>query len=193
MKNSTFKKVLAGVMCIAMIACLGVTSFAADLGTNQQQLDESTTSGDTIVWYQSDRNVTPDPDGDPTDPSDISDNYEVIIPEKILATKDTSAVNEYAVSVPVCLIHPGKQLDISCAYDGEMIHSDSETTKLTYKMQNGGSDFATGAVILTVAAGDPTPATAPSTNVRAILTMAPLFAGVYEGTATFTCAVNDAA
>lgn len=179
-------KVFSVALALCLVLAMAVPTFAAE---NIQTLNENTTSGNATVWYETDRNTDPDPTEPPVD--NVNDNYTVTIPEYILATKDTSALNEYEVKAEEVLLHPGTQLEVSCAYDGEMIHDDSAETILTYKMQNAQADFATGDVILTVLAGDPF--TASSTNVCAVLTMAPLFAGVYQGTVTFTCAVVETA
>lgn len=187
MKKS-FKTVLAIAMAITMLFTLAVVSFAAD---NTQTLDENNKSGNATVWYQTDKNNTIDPDDEVIDDANVDDNYTVTIPVRVLATKSDATAVTYDVTASDVLIHFGKKLQVSCAYAGALKLKDNTETTLAYAMAVDGTGFSTGDVILEAAAGAPT--TPVTVAINAALTAAPLFAGVYEDTCTFTCAVVDAA
>ena len=80
-------------------------------------------------------------------------------------------------------------MNITCEYSGELTLREDNDVKLGYKMQNEGVDFATGDVVLTAEAGDPT--ATYDTSIGSILTASPNYAGVYTDTVTFTSSVSE--
>ncbi len=178
MKKS-MKKLLAIVLVMTMLLAFNATAFAATL--NNENL-----SGDGKVWYIAgnplDNKGTEDPDDDV-----VEGTYTVIIPEYIETAPMGSTPVTQTVSATDVLLLPNTTLNVACEYSGELTLREDNDVKLAYKMQNEGVDFATGDVVLTAEAGDPT--ATYDTSIGSILTAAPFFAGVYTDTATFTCSV----
>lgn len=178
--KSQIKKALAAFAAVAMLATMSTTTFAATL-------DQDTTSDDAIVVYQAgerlDDNETPE---DPTDDT-MGGTYTVTVPEYIIAADVGGDPTEEAVTATDVLIPYGTNLTVDVEFDGELELQDNAATTLTYEMQNNGSAISTGDTILTVAAGDPDGSS--STQIGAVLTQAPSYAGVYTDTAVFTSSV----
>lgn len=180
MSNSKgLKKIIAGALALTMLLSMSVTSaFAATL-------DEDNPTGDALVVYQAgkvDDNNTPD------NPEDdiITGTYEVVIPEYIMAAPVGGTPEAEQVIAKNVLIPYDTALTVSVAFDDELDLVDG-LSSVTYDFMNNGAKIATGDTILTVEAGDPD--SEFTTDVSAILTSAPLFAGAYTDTATFTIAV----
>ncbi len=178
MKN--LKKLIAVAM--ALVMCLSITVIGASAATltNEHLTDNGK------VWYIAgnplDNKGTEDPDDDV-----VEGTYTVTIPEYIKsAPMDGTPETQEVVATEVLLL-PEEVLSISCKYSGELTLREDNDVKLGYKMQNEGVDFATGDVVLTAEAGDPT--ATYDTSIGSILTAAPLFAGVYTDTVTFTSSV----
>ncbi len=183
------------------------------------ETDDLNNTANAIVWY--DTNTETHDQDDPIPEMDsIYDQYKVTIPMRILATKLGTAeasLNKYEVKADDVLLNPGNELNIAANYSGSVANQKDTTKTVTYKMQKTPvtvtmgtknttdpyateiaseadgtlADFATGAEILTVAAG--TPFDVFKVKVNAALTADVLFAGVYEDTnVTFVCSVDAA-
>ena len=180
------KKFVSTVMSLALVATLSVTAFAAPgYGT----LTEKSPSGHTTAWYNAGSPTGPQGDDPTTTP--MEGTYVVTIPEFIETVKMATTTKPETVSATQVLLLPKTKLDIKCDYSGDLTLKQESKTKLKYKMQNNTKDFTTGSVVLTCAAG--TPSKTFNTSIGAILTAAPLFAGNYSDTITFTCTVNPIA
>jgi len=173
------KSVISIFVAVALICCLSLTSFAATL-------DQDHTSADVPVVYKAGQLIDdPDPD-DPTDDV-MGGTYIVTIPDYIVAAGVGEAPSAYNVTASEVLIPYGTNLTVALAFTGELSLRDNTATKIPYEMRNAGTAITSGDTILTVAAGTPTATT--TTAVSAIITSAPLYAGVYLDTATFTVSV----
>ncbi len=176
MKN--LKTILACALALIMMFAMTATAFAAPL-TNEN------TNGDSTVYYKA-GNITDPKTEDPTD-DEMEGTYKVTIPEYIEAAPvDGTPVTQNVTATEVLLL-PATTLSVACEYSGQMTLREDNSIKLGYKMQNAGADFASNDVVLTAAAGTPTATF--ETAIGSILTAAPLYAGVYTDTATFTCSV----
>lgn len=186
MKKS--KKVLSLLLIATLVMSLSsVSVFAATL-------DQDTTSGSATVAYTagqiSDDKGTEDPSDDT-----ISGTYTISIPEyiNVAAVGDNPTV--YNVTAQNVLIPYNSSLEVSIDFDKTLHLSDNASTTLTYDMlanpQSTGklSSIESGAIILTVAAGNPDAVT--TSNVAAILTQKPSYAGVYKNTANFSVIVSE--
>lgn len=180
MKNS-IKKILAIAMAIGIVSTMCVSAFAAPaVLTNENK------TGDATVYYKEGKITDPQ---DPDDPIDdvVEGTYTVIVPEYIqAAAMNKTPVTEKVTAKDVMLL-PSETLSVACEYSGDLLLREDGTTTLAYKMQNNDADFASGDVVLAVAAG--TPYDTFDTNVGSILTEAPIYAGVYTDTVTFSCSV----
>lgn len=175
-----FKKIMAVALAIALFASLSTTAFAAD-----KTLTEDHTSDTALVYYQAGK-VDDKGTDDPTDDV-VSGTYTVTIPEYIKAAKVGETPETSDVTAKDVLIPYGTNLTVDVTFEDSLVLSDNASTKIAYDMQANGTKIASGDTILTVAAGDPNgTSTIP---VGAVLTQAPVFAGTYTDTATFSVSV----
>lgn len=175
-----FKKIMAVALAIALFASLSTTAFAAD-----KTLTEDHISDTALVFYQAGK-VDDKGTGDPTDDV-VSGSYTVTIPEYIKAAKVGETPETSNVTAKDVLIPYGTNLTVDVTFEDALVLSDNASTKIAYDMQANGTKIVSGDTILTVAAGDPNgTSTVP---VGAVLTQAPVFAGAYTDTATFSVSV----
>lgn len=175
-----FKKIMAVALAIALFASLSTTAFAAD-----KTLTEDHISDTALVFYQAGK-VDDKGTDDPTDDV-VSGTYTVTIPEYIKAAKVGETPVTSNVTAKDVLIPYGTNLTVDVTFEDALVLSDNASTKIAYDMQANGTKIASGDTILTVAAGDPNgTSTVP---VGAVLTQAPVFAGAYTDTATFSVSV----
>lgn len=175
-----FKKIMAVALAIALFASLSTTAFAAD-----KTLTEDHISDTALVFYQAGK-VDDKGTDDPTDDV-VSGTYTVTIPEYIKAAKVGETPVASNVTAKDVLIPYGTNLTVDVTFEDALVLSDNASTKIAYDMQANGTKIVSGDTILTVAAGDPNgTSTVP---VGAVLTQAPVFAGAYTDTATFSVSV----
>lgn len=175
-----FKKIMAVALAIALFASLSTTAFAAD-----KTLTEDHISDTALVFYQAGK-VDDKGTDDPTDDV-VSGTYTVTIPEYIKAAKVGDTPETSNVTAKDVLIPYGTNLTVDVTFEDALVLSDNASTKIAYDMQANGTKIVSGDTILTVAAGDPNgTSTVP---VGAVLTQAPVFAGAYTDTATFSVSV----
>ena len=175
-----FKKIMAVALAIALFASLSTTAFAAD-----KTLTEDHISDTALVFYQAGK-VDDKGTDDPTDDV-VSGTYTVTIPEFIKAAKVGETPETSNVTAKDVLIPYGTNLTVDVTFEDALVLSDNASTKIAYDMQANGTKIVSGDTILTVAAGDPNgTSTVP---VGAVLTQAPVFAGAYTDTATFSVSV----
>lgn len=176
-----FKKIMTVALAIALFASLSTTAFAAD-----KTLTEDHISDTALVFYQAGKVVDDKGNDDPTDDV-VSGSYTVTIPEFIKAAKVGETPETSNVTAKDVLIPYGTNLTVDVTFEDALVLSDNASTKITYNMQANGTKIVSGDTILTVAAGDPNgTSTVP---VGAVLTQAPVFAGAYTDTATFSVSV----
>lgn len=176
------KNFMATALSLVLVLTLSTTAFAAP----PAPLTQDNKSGNSTAWYNAGKDNTPD-ETDPTK-HNMEGTYKVTIPEYIEAVAMHAETKPQPVQATEVLLLPDTKLDVTCDYSGQLSLTQQSTTKLAYKMQNNTVDFSTGNVVLTCVAGTPTQVF--STQIGAILTAAPLFAGNYSDTVVFTCAVN---
>lgn len=175
-----FKKIMAVALAIALFASLSTTAFAAD-----KTLTEDHISDTALIFYQAGK-VDDKGNDDPTDDV-VSGTYTVTIPEYIKAAKVGEIPETSNVTAKDVLIPYGTNLTVDVSFKDSLALSDNTSTKIAYDMQANGTKIVSGDTILTVAAGDPNgTSTVP---VGAVLTQAPVFAGAYTDTATFSVSV----
>ncbi len=174
------KKVFAVVLAIMLFATLSTTAFAAD-----KTLTENHITDTALVYYQAGK-VDNKGNDDPTDDV-VSGTYTVTIPEYIKAAKVGETPETSNITAKDVLIPYGTNLTVAVTFENALALSDNASTKIAYNMQANGTKIVSGDTILTVAAGDPNgTSTVP---VGAVLTQAPIFAGAYTDTATFSVTV----
>lgn len=178
MKN--LKKILAVAMALAM--CLSISV----IGASAAEISNIDTDGDAMVYYQAGNPLDDKGTDDPTD-DEVEGTYKVTIPEYIVAAAKDGTPETEDVVITEALLLPATTLSVACEYSGELTLKEDNNVKLAYEMQNNGTVFATGDVVVSVDAGDPFATT--STEIGAQLTADPLFAGTYTDTTTFTASV----
>lgn len=171
--------ILSIFMVIAIVACLGMTSFAATL-------TQDNPTADVPVVYKA-GTITDEVDAnDPTDDI-VEGTFVVTIPDYIEVAEMGGTITTYNVTASEVLIPYGTNLTVNVAFTGKVALKDHSEATLAYDMQNNGAKIASGDTILTVAAGNPDATS--TTPIGAILTEKALYAGTYLDTATFTVAV----
>ena len=159
------RKLLALILAVAMIATLSVTAFAADNTVNYDESNSSQTSGMDVFY-------TVAPTYSVTIPADVTLNNNVTI-------YASDVVVEYGKAVNV------KLTGTSEADDAFKLRS-QEGAVLSYTVKNGDADVLVGDTILSV--------TPISNETSVSLTFVEpenyTYAGVYEGTVTFTIVVE---
>lgn len=179
MKSKKIKKILSVVMAMCMLGALCIPSFAAEL-------TDAAPTADVPVVYNAGKVVDDKGDTNPTNDV-VEGSYTVTVPDYITVAKLGGTVSTEDVIASEVLLPFGKTLNVNVAFDTTLKLKDNAATTLTYDMQSNGAKIVSGATILSVAAGDPD-ATNTAT-IGAIATQAPLYAGVYTDTATFTTSV----
>lgn len=181
-------KILSLCLAAAFIVSLNsVSAFAATL-------DQDTSSGSATVAYTAGQVVDDNGTEDPSDDT-ISGTYTVSIPDyiKVAAAGDEPTV--YDVTAKDVLIPYNSLLKVSIDFDNTLHLSENASTTLTYDMranpQSAGqlSSVESGAVILTVAAGNPDAVTI--STLAANLTQEPSYSGVYNNTANFSITISE--
>lgn len=173
------KTILSLLLCAALLMTACVPAFAA-------ALDQNTPSGDTKVVYKAGQTTDDNGTDDPSDDT-VSGTYTVTIPEYIEAAAQGETPTAYDVTAQDVLIPYATSLNVSVDFDNTLKLADNAATVIAYDLQANGASVASGATVLTVAAGDPDATT--TSTVAAVLTEAPAYSGVYNNTATFTVAV----
>lgn len=187
MKNKFIKKVLACALAVMLVLSIGtISAFAATL-------DQDNPSGTATVYYQAGQ-VTDD-GGTADDPTDdtVGGTWTVSIPAYIEAAAVGETPTEYDVTASNVLIPYGTSLKVAVAFTDELKLGDNNSVTLDYDLKanpqkaSALASVATGATILTVAAG--TPEAVTTTSVAAVLESAPLYSGYYSNTVTFNVTV----
>lgn len=173
------KTILSLLLCAALMLTMCIPTFAA-------ALDQNTTSGDTKVVYKAGQTTDDNGTDDPSDDI-VSGTYTVTIPEYIEAAAQGETPTAYDVTAQDVLIPYATSLNVSVDFDNTLKLADNAATVIAYDLQANGASIASGATVLTVAAGDPD--TTTTSTVAAVLMQAPAYSGVYSNTATFTVAV----
>lgn len=182
MKN--MKKIISILLAMAMTTAIAVPTFAADMTLNENQ-----TSSTATAYFQAGQVVDNKGTEDPSDDV-VQGTYVVTIPTYIDVAEKDGAPTEYSVVAKDVLIPYNTNLTVAVDYD--ILELSGNT--LAYKMQadpqsaSGAlADIATGATVLTAAAGDPTAVT--TSQIGAVLTADPLYSGNWTDTVTFTVSV----
>lgn len=175
-----FKKIMAVAM--ALVMCLAMCA----VGASAAEITNLDTDGDAMVYYQAGNVLDPNDTPDPTD-DEVEGTYVVTIPEYILAAAKDGTPETEDVVITEALLLPSTTLSVACEYSGEMTLEQDNSVKLAYEMQNNGTAFASGDVVVSVEAGDPFATT--TTAIGAQLTADVYYAGTYTDTATFTSSV----
>lgn len=173
------KTILSLLLCAALMLTMCIPAFAATL-------DQNTPSGDTKVVYKAGQTTDDNGTDDPSDDT-VSSTYTVTIPEYIEAAAQGETPTTYDVTAQDVLIPYATSLNVSVDFDNTLKLADNAATVIAYDLQANGASVASGATVLTVAAGNPDAAT--TSTVAAVLTQAPSYSGVYTNTATFSVAV----
>lgn len=174
-------KKIVTVFTLIMALCLtSVTAFAAEI-------DETTPSGNTTVFYKiGDVTNTNNPD-DPTD-DEISGTYKVTIPDYIEAAEIDKTPVAQNITVKEVMIPYNSNLSVGITYDGKLKLKDNSDVTIGYKIVADGADVVTNDTILTVPAGTPDAVTTAA--IGGILTEKPIYSGMYVNTATFVVSVS---
>lgn len=174
------KKIIT-VFTLIMALCLtSVTAFAAEI-------DETTPSGDTAVFYKIGDVANPNDPDDPTD-DEISGTYKVAIPDYIEAAEMDQIPVTQNITVKEVMIPYNSELSVGITYDGALKLKDNSDVTIGYKIVAAGADVTTGDTILTIPAGTPDAVT--TTAIGGILTEKPVYSGMYVNTATFVVSVS---
>lgn len=178
------KKFISMMLAIVMMMAISVPAFAAELNQNNP-------TGTATAVYQAGEVV--DDNGTPDNPTDdtVQGTYIVTIPEYIVAAEKDGTPTEYDVTAKEVLIPYQTNLVVTVEYDVLELSGNNLPYQMKADPQSEAgalSDLASGATILTVAAGDPTAVT--TSKIGAVLTEAPFFAGIYTDTVTFTVEVK---
>lgn len=178
-----FKRIIAVALMIVMMFSISVTSYAAELnqdknaGTANAVYKAGTTTND---------NGTPDPSDDSVDGT-----YTITIPDYIVVAPDASQETMYDVTAKNVLIPYGTSLNVSVTFEPELKLDYNDSVLLGYQLKNKSIVVNTNDKIVTVVAGNPDAVT--TTQVSAVLTEKPLYAGVYTDTVIFTSSINPTA
>ena len=163
------KKILSCVLCLAMIASMGVTSFAAEIDTDGG-------SQETVVTYG------------------MAEGFTVTIPTNF--TIDDSKKATANVSASDVMIAHGATLEVTISGNDyvdswELIDTAEVTNQLTYTIgsTDGGSDIVNGSVVLSVASGEAYNSTVTETMYFTVVDELSK-AGEYTDTLTFTVSVG---
>lgn len=178
------KKIISIVLAIVMMMAIAIPTFAAE-----KTLDQNHTSDTAIAYYQAGEVVDDNGTEDPTDDT-VQGTWIVTIPDYIEVAEKDGTPAEYDVIAKEVLIP--YQTNLTVAVDWDVLELSGN--ELAYQMmadhnsENGAlADLASGSVMLTAAAGDPTAVT--TSHIGAVLTEAPLYSGTWTDTVTFTVAV----
>lgn len=174
------KKIIT-IISFAMILCLSaVPAFASEI-------NEVTPNGQSTVYYKIGDITNPNNPDDPTD-DEIAGTYTVSIPDFIDAASSQQTPITQEVTASDVLIPYNTTLSVSVNYDKTLRLKDNPDITVGYTLQKEGANINTGAMVLSVPAGNPNAVT--RTAVGAILTENPVYSGVYTNTATFAVSVD---
>lgn len=185
-KMKKFGKVISALLAVCMVfGATSITAFAAEL-------NQDNTSGSATVYYQAGQVVDNKGTEDPSDDV-VGGTYVVTIPAYIEAAEVNGTPAEYDVTAKDVLIPYGTSLKVAVDFEDSLKLADNNSVTIGYDMQakQGETSLAsvnTGATILTVAAGNPDAVT--TSQIAAVLTAAPVYAGTYTNTATFNVTVD---
>ena len=173
------KKIITVCTLIMALCLTSVTAFAAEI-------DETTPSNETAVYYKIGNVTNPNDPDDPTD-DEVAGTYKVTIPDYIEAVEMDQIPVTQKVTAEEVMIPYNSELSVGIAYDGELKLKDNSDITVGYKIISDDSDVSTGDTILTIPAGTPDAVT--TTESGGILTEMPVYSGMYVNTATFTLSV----
>lgn len=177
------KKLISITLAIVMMMAISVPAFAAELSQNNP-------TGAATAVYQAGEVTDDNGTDDPTDDT-VQGTYIVTIPEFIVAAEKDGTPAEYDVTVKEVLIPYQTNLVVTVEYDVLELSGNTLDYQMKADPQSEAGELsyiASGDTVLTVAAGDPTAVT--TTKIGAVLTVNPLFAGIYTDTVTFTAEVK---
>lgn len=178
------KKLISIILAVVMMMAIAVPSFAAE-----KTLDQNHTSDTAIAYYQAGEVVDDNGTEDPTDDT-VQGTWVVSIPEYIEVAEKDGTPTEYDVTAKEVLIPYQTNLTVTLDWDVLELSGNELTyqMKADHNSENGAlSDLASGSVMLTAVAGDPTAVT--TSHIGAVLTADPLFSGTWVDTVTFTVSV----
>lgn len=160
------KKFLASILALAMCCAMAVPAFAEDTTIDQNSQDKT---GSTAVSYS------------------VDEMYTVTIPEKVTLGNSVTVKAE-----DVCVAN-GSVVNVSLTgTDGSNDAFELESAEgavITYTVQNEDDDtIAIDDVVLTV---DPAEASSGEAELTFVAPTSVTYAGVYEGTVTFTVSVDQ--
>ena len=156
------KKLFALILAVVMIATMSTTAFAAEIGT-----ETNASQGSTTITI------------------DIAPTYTVTIPADVNVAFNATETDFGAIEVTASQIHPNKCIKVELTSDGKLENSIDATNVIPYVIKDSEGDVFTSATYLTE--GDKTELsihiTADDWNAA--------YAGEYSDTVTFTVSYED--
>lgn len=174
------KKFITVFAIITALCLTSVTAFAAEI-------DETTPSGNTTVFYKIGEVANPNDPDDPTD-DEIAGTYKVTIPDYIEAAEMGKTPVMQDITVKEVMIPYNSELSVGITYDGTLKLKKNSDVTIGYKVVADGADVTTGDTLLTIPAGTPDAVTTAA--IGGILTEKPVYSGMYVNTATFVVSVS---
>lgn len=173
------KKLITIITLVMALCLMSATAFAGEL-------DQTTPSGDSTVFYKIGEFGDINNPDDPTD-DEVSGTYKVTIPDYIEAAPMNETPVTQNITAKEVFIPYNTTLSIDLTYDGELKLKGNNDVTIGYGLQVNGTDINTGDTILTVDAGNPTDVT--TVAIGGIITEAPIYSGMYANTANFVVSV----